>query len=338
MNFQVQIFVLFITAFISTCENQYEHLEEMDKFTKIDLLSEDQSKEIDQVIFNYIHAYSYISVGLLGQDGAVLIRSYGSDRIGVTDVYASVSKPVTSMIFFQMLELGMIASVDDSIAMYSEKYQGVMPDEFIDSPVTFKHLLAHQSGLPHHDLIWENGKLVLEFEPGTSTLYSTNAYGVLGEILSEISDMSYNHLLKSYIGNPVQAESFTASSFLFEAPGGLVNSTISDMALFANGVLDNVYISDSLKMNLQWVPVTSDPIGAIGMGWYLTNYGTDSLAVFHAGSNGKPRAFIALRPKQHLGVVLMGKNHSSHGSQRFYELARDLTRKLREFESSNNPK
>ena len=299
----------------------------------IDLLSEDQSSEIDQEVFNYMNAYSYISVGLLGRDGSVLVRSYGADRIGKDDVYASVSKPVTSMIFFQMLEMGIISSVDDPIDAYSDKYKDVMPDSYKDSPLTFKHLLSHQSGIPHHDRIWEDGRLVLEFEPGTSTLYSTRAYGVLGEILCEIADMSYNHLLQTYIAEPISAGSFSAPSYLFEAPGGLVSSTISDMALFANAILNDQYVSARMKMNLQWAPYTQDQIADIGLGWYLNNLGTDSLAVFHAGSNGKPRAFIALRPEQDLGVVLMGKNRSSHGSQQFYELARNLIRKMREFES-----
>ena len=109
------------------------------------------------------------------------------------------------------------------------------------------------------------------------------------------------------------------------------------MALFGNAVLNNVFVSDRLKKNLQWAPCTSDHLGDIGLGWYLTNCGTDSLAVFHAGSNGKPRAFIALRPEQHLGVVLLGKNLSSHGSQRFYELARDLMFSLREIVNQVSP-
>jgi len=332
MNLQLIKYLLFFALIWPTCDRQYEHLEELEHFTALDLLTGDQSSEIDQVVFEYINAYSYISIGLIGQDGIQFCRSYGSDRIGKTDVYASVTKPVTSMIFFRMLEAGLISSVDDSIAMYSDKYKGVMPDNYAHTPVTFKHLLAHQSGLPHHDRIWEDGKLVLEFEPGTSTLYSTKAYGVLGDILCELAGLNYNNLVGTYIGEPVGAESFSAPSYLFEAPGGLVSSTISDMALFANGILEDVYVSNGLKMDLQWVPQTRDQIADIGLGWYLTNHGTDSLAVFHAGSNGKPRAFIALRPEQHLGVVLLGKNHSSQGSQRFYELASDLMHKLREFE------
>ena len=333
MNVQILSCFLSVLAFLPTCEKHYEYIEELDSYTAIDYLSDDQSNEIDLEVFKYMNAYSYISVGLLGRDGTLLVRSYGADRIGKSDVYASVSKPVTSMIFFQMREMGIISSVDDPIFEYSEKYSNVMPEKYKDSPLTFKHLLSHQSGIPHHERIWEDGKLVLEFEPGTSTLYSTRAYGVLGEILCEIADMSYNQLLQTYIGESIGAGSFSAPSYLFEAPGGLVSSTISDMALFANAVLNDQYVSAHMKMNLQWAPYAQDQIADIGLGWYLNNHGTDSLAVFHAGSNGKPRAFIALRPEQDVGVVLMGKNRSSQGSQQFYELARSLIRKLLEFES-----
>lgn len=329
MQMQILAFFLLMSGFMPACDRLYEDWEEVGRYTAVNQLSEAQSREIDQLVFNYMNTYTYISVGLVGQDGAILIRSYGADRIGKTDVYASVSKPVTAMIFFQLLEQGLISSVDDPIDLYSEKYRGAMPDEYKDRPITFRHILSHQSGIPHHDRIWEGDKLVLEFEPGTETMYSTKAYGVLGDILCEITDLSYNKLVQKYIGEPIDAESFSAPSYLFEAPGGLVSSTISDMALFAHGILNNAYVSDSLKTRVQWVPCSKDQIGDIGLGWYLTNFETDSLAVFHAGSNGKPRAFIALRPNQDIGVVLLGKNHSSNGSQRFYELARDLIQKLR---------
>jgi CubicO group peptidase (beta-lactamase class C family) len=235
------------------------------------------------------------------------------------------------MIFFQMLEEGLIASVDDPISEYSEEYRNVMPKKYEDSPVTFRHLLSHQSGIPHHDRIWDDGKLDLRFEPGTQTMYSTRGYGVLGEVLSEITGRNYNKLLQHYIAKPIDAESFAASSILFEAPGGLVESEISEMALFAEGVLGHCYVSDSLKFNLQWVPQGEDQAGELGLGWYIYHYGQENMAVYHAGSNGTPRAFITLRPRQHLGVVLLGKRNSSDGSQLFYDLARDLVQLLEGF-------
>lgn len=332
MNLQVIIYFLVTSTFLWGCNNQEEKWEETEQYTAVNFLSEVQSKEIDQVVLNYLDDYEYISIGLIGLKGALLTRSYGSDRIGKTDVYASVSKPVTSVIFFQMLQRGLIASVNDPIGNYSKKYRDVMPDQYRDNPITFEHLLSHQSGIPHHERIWSKGKFQLQFEPGTATMYSTRGYGVLGDVLCEIAGMNYNQLVRDYIGQPVKAASFHTPSFLFEAPGGLVSSTITDMALFANGVLGDTYVSDSLKLNVQWVPASEDRLGEIGLGWYLANYGTDSLAVYHAGSNGRPRAFIALRPEQHLGVVILGKHHSPDGNQMFYQLARDLIQKLLLFE------
>jgi CubicO group peptidase (beta-lactamase class C family) len=332
MNIQVIMYFLFVSTFLSGCDDQPENPGKTGSYTSVNQLSEIHSKEIDRLVIPYLDQYHYISVGLIGPEGTLLIRSYGSDRRGKGDVYASVSKPVTSVIFFEMLEKGEIISVNDPIGLYDDKYRDVMPDEYLDSPITFQHLLSHQSGIPHQDRIWNGGKLMLEFKPGTATMYSTRAYGVLGDVLCNIAGMNYNQLVKKYIGIPVGAASFQAPSWLFEAPGGLVSSTISDMALFASGVMENVYVSDSLQSTLQWVPATHDRFGEIGLGWYLTNYDTDSLAIYHAGSNGRPRAFIALRPRQHLGVVLLGRQRSSEGDQMFYQLASELIRKLRLYE------
>jgi len=331
MNMYLILSCLFLTPFLSGCNSPVTKGEGVDTYTAVNLLSESQSGEIDRVVSSYLKEYRYISVGLIGPDGTLLVRSYGSDRIGKTDVYASVSKPVTATIFFRMLEKGEIRSVDDPIGMYSHKYKDVMPEEYGNPDLTFKHLLSHQSGIPHHDRIRDRGKLKLAFEPGTRTMYSTRGYGVLGDVLCEVAGMNYNQLVRTYIGNPVGAGSFSAPSFLFEAPGGLVRSSISDMALFAQGVLDHTYVSSTLQHDLQWVPYAQDQLGEIGMGWYVNNVGTDSLAIYHAGSNGKPRAFIALRPDQHLGVVLLGKRSGSDGSQLFYQLAIDLIKELKTF-------
>ena len=331
MNMYLILSCLFLVTALPGCDPPDTTGEGADSYTAVNLLSASRSGEIDRVVSSYLKGYSYISVGLIGPDGTLLVRSYGSDRIGKTDVYASVSKPVTATIFFSMLENGEIHSVDDPIGLYSDKYKDVMPADYGNLNLTFKHLLSHQSGIPHHDRIWDRGKLKLAFKPGTQAMYSTRGYGVLGEVLCGIAGMNYNHLVRTYIGEPVGAGSFSAPSFLFEAPGGLVRSTISDMVRFAEGVLDHTYVGSALQHDLQWVPYAQDQQGQIGMGWYLNNVGTDSLAVYHAGSNGKPRAFIALRPDQHIGVVLLGKRSSSKGSQLFYQLAMDLIQELRTY-------
>ena len=325
-----RLVLLSITVFlvVASCDDFADLLDREDTFTGTNLLTQDESDGIDQVVSEYLGNYKYISVALVMDDEVIFTRSYGQDRIGRTDVWASVSKPVTSMILLQMFEEGKITSLDDPIGNYSKKYRDVLPDQYKSSPITFKHLLSHQSGVPHHTKMWKGGKLNLEFEPGTDVLYSTEGFGIIGDILSEISGSSYIRLVKDYIGKPVDANTFSVPGLLFEAPGGLVYSSIDDMARFARGVLNNAYVSDSMLYRHAWVPWSDDNIGSIGLGWYLTSTQAGSLKVFHAGSNGKPRAFLVLLPEEKLAVALQGKQMDSEGNQLFYELSDRLLLEL----------
>jgi len=306
---------------LASCDDLSDLMNDRDQFTGVNRLTGDQSEEVDQIVSDYLGNYKYISVALVQGDGILLTRSYGQDRIGRTDVYASVSKPVTSIIFMQMLEEGRISDLDAPIENYSKKYDDVLPGEYKNSPITFKQLLSHQSGVPHHSKMWKGGKLNLEFQPGTGVMYSTQGFGIIGDILSEISGSSYNRLVKDYIGEPVGAKTFSVPNLLFEAPGGLVYSSIHDMALFACGVMNNTYVNDTTLYNYSWQPFAEDNIGMIGLGWYLANPGTSDLKVFHAGSNGKPRAFLAIKPVDKIAVALQGKHNDSEGRQLFYELS-----------------
>jgi CubicO group peptidase (beta-lactamase class C family) len=322
----VYFFVLLLP--LPACEDVSDLFTPEDRFTGVNLLSADQSAGIDQIVDPYLDDYTYISVAVIAGSQIVLTRSYGRDRIGRTDVYASVSKSVTSVIIARLLEEGAITSLDDPISLYSEKYRDVMPEEYKDTPLTFKQLLSHQGGVPHHERIWKNGELALEFRPGTDVMYSTRGYGILGEVISELSGLSYDRLVKTYIGDPVEAGSFSVPNLLFEAPGGLVNSTIQDMARFGLGVMQYDFAGESLMKGLFWYPWSS---GEIGLGWYIHHFGTDSLTVYHAGSNGSPRAFLALRPDHQLGITLLGKHREPDGPQQFYMLASELISRIEEF-------
>ncbi|HDS08567.1 MAG TPA: class A beta-lactamase-related serine hydrolase [Bacteroides sp.] len=290
-------------------------------YTALNMMSKEHSEEIDRIAEDVMENYKYISIGVIRDDELVLIRSFGEDRIGRIDEYASVTKPVTSMITMQLLEKGKIKSLDDPIGDYDPRYRDVLPEKYPDVEITFAHLLSHRSGIPHQDRIWKDGKLDLAFAPGESIMYSTRGYGVLGDVLEELTGKSYNQLVKEYIGDPVGAGSIKAPLPFFEAPGGLVQSTITDMALFALGVMDATYVCDSIMFQLAWKPIAVDPVGIMGMGWYISNPDSEELTVYHAGSNGRPRAFIMIRPPGKTAIVLLAKNRDSDGRQELPELA-----------------
>ena len=319
------ILLLFLCCVLLSRCNAMGLLPSADKyFTGINHLDSDDDLEINTCIQRYLPNYNYINAALVHDGEIILTRTYGANRLDLRDVYASVSKPVTAMIFLQLLEQGIIDSIDDPIELYSSRYAGSMPAEYADTPITFMHLLTHQSGIPHEGRIWQDGALHLLFKPGTEVSYSTKAFRVLGEVLQEITGKSFNRLVQENIGEPVGAASFRADSVILDSPGGRVYSTIEDMARFAIGATDETYVTNELLYGTALKHYAEDASGEICLGWYGTNLDNDDLAAYHAGSNGRPRAFIAVKPIRKMAVALTGRNRSEQGSHDFGQLTIEL--------------
>lgn len=279
---------------------QYGNFSEM---IEEDLLEPDVRHRIDDRVFDFLHHYDWITAGIIINGQVSYLRAFGQKNMIDRDaVYASVSKPVTGILFVQLLNRGIIKHPDDDISGYSTKYRDVMPPEYGTDSITFGQLLTHRSGISHLDKpLWKNGRLNIQFKPGSEHLYTTNGFGVLGEILEEITGKTYSDLVKEYIGGPVDAGSFWAEDH-FRAPGARVHSTTRDFARFASGVINNNYISQKDLDEL----VLRDYQGA-GLAWGCNDVDTEDVTMMHAGSNGRPRAYILLKPRKKLGVVLMGE-------------------------------
>ena len=297
-------------------------------FTGINLLEPLQLKEIDQVVAGFMPNYDYINVALVRDGEILLTKTYGRNRLNEVDVYASVSKPVTAMIFMQLLEQGAIGSIDDEVAPYlPQTYRDAQPEPYDDTPITFKHLLTHQSGVPHRSELWNDGKLNLAFRPGTSVQYSTQGYGILGFAMHNITGKHYDGLLKEYIGDPVGATSFLATQH-FTAPGGQVHSTIHDMALFSIGVMNGQYVSDGSLYDVMFKGYAQDRSRTICLGWFCSDLDGRDLTVYHNGSNGRPRAHLRIKPLKRLAVAITGMSMSEEDPQDFGELSIRLMKVL----------
>jgi len=263
---------------------------------------------VDDKVLDFLQYYQWIAVGLIQKGEIAYLRAFGKKNMLEKDaVYASVSKPVTSIIFVQLLKQGLIKHLNDNIFEYSNKYsRKIMPAKYAGDHLTFKHLLTHQSGIPHiNKPLWKDGKLNLQFSPGNKTEYTTNGFAVLGEIMEEITGKTYSELVAEYIGKPVQASSFWAED-AFRAPGARVHSTPEDFARFARGVINLAYMSEQ-----DFYHILAKDYGGNTLGWGGSDWGTDDFMMGHAGSNGKPRAYILIKPRKKLGVVLMGEANST---------------------------
>jgi CubicO group peptidase (beta-lactamase class C family) len=293
-------------------------------FVGENLLDPGRMERWDDIVAAYKSIYNYINIALVRDGELVLTKTYCRNRLEKTDVYASVSKPVTAMIFMHLLESGKIENVQDVILRYCPDNTDVMPERYADSPITFYHLLTHQSGVPHLSSMWDGEKLDLAFRPGTDVMYSSNAFGILGFAMAQVTGMSYPELIETYIAKPVGAESFEAPDS-FAAPSGQVRSTIYDMALFAIGVMDGTYVADELILDLMFQRHASSENGEICLGWYCDGVDSTNMTIFHNGSNGRPRAHLRIKPEKGMAVAITGMNRSESGVQNFAELSIELT-------------
>jgi CubicO group peptidase (beta-lactamase class C family) len=285
--------------------------------TSLNTLDEKTRAKLDDRMFDFLIHHNWLTLGAIKEGKIAYLRSYGNKNMIDEDaVYASVSKPVTSIIFMQLLRERKIKNVDDPISAYSKKYNNVMPKKYANDEITFRHLLTHHSGIPHIDKpLFLKGKLNLQFKPGEKFEYTTNGYSVLGEVMEEITGVSFSDLVKKYIGKPVGVESFWAEE-TYRAPGARIHSTTRDFAKFAEAIINNKYISVK-----DFDDILIGKGGYESLGWGGNRVGTDDLVIGHSGSNGKPRAHILIKPKKKLAVVLMGETKDSKSDIWFIYLA-----------------
>ncbi|MCP4723654.1 MAG: serine hydrolase [bacterium] len=265
------------------------------------IIDQDIEEGIDNLIFMELQKYDNINIGLVSDGDIVFTKNYGKGGLKKTYAYGSTSKALTGMIVMQLLGEGVIESLDDNIWKYSERYRNSMPDEYGEAPLTIRHLLIHKSGIPHNrESTWKNGKLNLKFKPGEKDMYSTPAYGVIGHVIEDATGLTYDQLVRKYIGKPVGANSFWAQKH-FRAPGARIYSNIKDMALFAKGVTQNVYLPEKILYG----QVVKRQSRLTGISWQIVEEEGEDMKIFHAGSNGKPQAYLVIKPVKKLAVCLL---------------------------------
>jgi len=167
------------------------------------------------------HAAPGIAIGVM-RDGKVLIdRGYGiadlendvPARADSVFCIASVTKTFTAAAILQLATQGSL-SLDDDIGKFVPEF----PHR--NQGVTIRRLLNHTAGIHNVTAIpayWaqvgepiEPAKLIglfrdapLDFEPGTSYLYSNSGYMLLGAVIEKASGMSYPQYLRSHLFVPL---------------------------------------------------------------------------------------------------------------------------------------
>ena len=175
------------------------------------------SRKIDNFISPFAKANHFSGVVLVTRDNEVVYeKAFGLANVehGVPNKLdtkfgiASITKPMTSVIFLRLIEQGKIG-INDKVSKY-------IPDFPSGDKITLGMLGRHRSGIPHRvmppeeeakrytpaQFVEQVKKAKLEFEPGEKELYSSAGYATLARVLEIASGKSFQTLLKEFVFKP----------------------------------------------------------------------------------------------------------------------------------------
>jgi len=147
---------------------------------------------------------------------------------------ASVSKPITSVGIFTLVEKGKI-NLQDTVfgsgGILGNDY-GTQPYKAFTREISVDHLLTHTSGgwqndasdpmfrfpqFSHAELIsWTLDNLRIEHPPGEHYAYSNFGYCVLGRVIEKVAQVPYDEYIRQHVLSPCKIEDMRISGNTLE--------------------------------------------------------------------------------------------------------------------------
>ncbi|WP_282043351.1 serine hydrolase domain-containing protein [Winogradskyella flava] len=277
---------------------------------------------------------------------------------------ASITKTMTGFLAAKAV-LDKKFNLEDDIRQYLDSdYKNL---SFNNHPIKIKHLLTHTSGLPAElvgveaylkigdikgalnfvksyekvDFFKDLKTIELSKTPGTNYLYSSNGTNLLGYILENVYEMSYEQLLKKFIFEPSEMNNtklelsdlelqkltkghdgqgnITPSQPRFHlGADGYLKSTIPDLQKYMKYLLDdkNVVAQESWKKISQ----NTTPMGYF---WHIENDNKTTIYK-HAGTAIGTTSFLIISPKHKIGIAMTINSRFSNSSDLLYKTAMSI--------------
>lgn len=253
---------------------------------------------------------------------------------------ASISKPITATILGRMYEEEVL-DIEESVYSY-------VPT-FLEKSFDFnlKQLATHTSGIRHYKSSekdsrkplsmeeglskFENSKL--KFKPGTSYLYSSYGYNLLGVAMEKASKKSFEELLITYVTEPLEImntipdkgvyDTIQTSGFFvlngkgkvkeaktvymtMKLPSGGMLSTSEDLVTFGNAYVYNRLLNKETqtKMLINTILPSGNKTG-YGMGWGVGIDKKERKIVSHTGGNTGSVCRLIFYPDSELSIAVV---------------------------------
>jgi len=143
---------------------------------------------------------------IIWQEGFGVTNTITGNPVSPSTLFevASISKAVTAYAALRLVEQVKLDLDAPATSYLPDPY--LEPSEYSDK-ITIRHLLSHNSGLPHQPF----SKNVPMFEPGTDYSYSGHGFSYLQKIIEQVTEQSLEQVCCQLVFEPLGMES---SSFL----------------------------------------------------------------------------------------------------------------------------
>jgi serine beta-lactamase-like protein LACTB, mitochondrial len=316
------------------------------------------SKQIEA--YREHHAVPGLSIAVAVKGQIVFAKGFGfgdlerQSPVRTTDYFrlASVSKPITSTLIFELAEQGKL-NLDAPIRQ-------VVPELPAHHTYRVRDLLSHQSGVRHYGVsdpplrnyltslsaLDRFAKDPLLFEPGEKFSYSTHAFTILGAAIEKITKKPYRiyaaERLNSWGVSGLQCESgsnpnrtkvyglvdkknraATRDDLSWKYPGGGYEATAIGLCQFGLAVAQGKILKRE-TLNQAWtVPKPRTGPSTMAYGWSTSNAGGHK-AVQHGGSQLGANSNLRIQIDEQTVVVVLS-NRSGHEPGQLAEYLARLT-------------
>lgn len=320
-----------------------------------------------------------LSIGIAIGDEILLAKGYGSADLEL-DVPAtekmvyrigSITKQFTAAAILLLVEEGKL-KLDDPLTKF-------LPDYPTQSHVvTLRHLLHHTSGIKdftrlpdyrqqlakrvsHEDILARFKDEPFDFEPEAKFQYCNSGYYLLGVVIENVSELSYEEFVQTRILEPLKMKTTyydkpsriipnRASGYSRWGPrlrnagyinmkqpfsAGAMASTVTDLILWERGLINNSLLSaDSGKMmKTRGKRADGKPIN-YGLGTFLRKINGQQ-TIGHGGGIVGFRSDLIYYPKLDCTIVVLANCDRFNTSQTSKQIAAHLIKS--KTENSENP-
>lgn len=339
------------------------------------------TKQLDELVQPYLENKKFFaaSVGIV-RKGKVYTRSYG--QMSETDqtkpdantIYeiGSISKVFTGILLADAVERKQVKLDQTLGALVSGLSDS---NEEIAKSITLQHLSQHMSGLPrmpgnmsikdfNNPFDGYDRKRLLDYlktantmsPPGEKHAYSNLGVGLLGDLLSQQSERSYEQLLAERIFKPLEMQDASLEvpdekmkrfapphnatlmkdhcwDFDSLAGCGAIRGSVNDMAKFMKANINPPDNEIGNAINLAWKKSldATKQHSAMGLGWMIA---ADGSTRWHNGRTGGYQAMMLVSRQLKTGVVLLSNTAGSEIdplAESIFQMAVGMSVKPRQF-------